>query len=613
MNPVAELESPAVSKRPDFPQRSGLARHGALLVVAIAAVIYCTGMIGPPSLMDDVDSAQAQIARNMLASGDFVSARMDGVLYLEKSPLIYWLMAGSFRIFGLHDWAARIPIALGTILLCWLTFRIANWAFGEPAGLYAGLTMTSSVGLYIFTRVLIPDVLLTLAITLALFSYHRALEPDEERHWHWALTAGAAVGIGVLLKGLIAIVFPVGAELAYLAVTRQLFLCNTWRRLHPLASLSVAVAIAAPWHVLATLRNPPHFYFSMMSRPGEYHGFFWFYFFNEHILRFLNRRYPHDYNTVPVALFWILNLVWLFPFVFYLPGVIRQPFRADDRAGRMRILALCWIAVVIVFFSFSTTQEYYSMPIYPALALLIGSTSTLKDRWQGIARRSLSAVCALCGIACLFLLWTVRNLPAPGDIAQALSIAGPGGRYTLSMGHALDLTVGSFAYLRLPLAIAGIAFVGGAVCALLLKRKYVPVALACMMLMFFQAAHLALVVFDPYLSSHKLAADLKNAAPGQLISDGAYYNFASAWFYSDQKVLILNGRVNNLVYGSYAPGSPDVFINDAEFKQLWNSPQRYYMIGRRSDITHVEDIAGQNRWFVLDQSGAKYLVSNIKP
>ena len=613
MNPVAELESPTVSAHADFSQKWGLARHGALLVVAIAALVYCSGMISPPSLMDDVDAVEAQIARNMLTSGDFVTARLDGVPYLEKSPMIYWLMAGAFRIFGPHDWAARIPIALGAILLCWLTFRIAKWAFGDSGGLHAGLTMASCVGLYIFTRVLIPDVLLTLAISLALFSYHRALEPNEERHWQWALLAGFAIGIGILLKGLIAIVFPVGAELAYLAATRQLFLRSTWRRLHPFASLGVALAIAAPWHVLATLRNPPHFYFSMVSRPGEYHGFFWFYFFNEHILRFLNKRYPRDYNTVPLALFWILNLVWLFPFVFYLPGVIRQRFTTDDRAGRMRILALCWIAVVMVFFSFSTTQEYYSMPIYPAVALLIGSASTLKGRWQGIATRMLAVVCVVCGIACLSILWIVRGLPAPGDIAQALRIAGAGGRYTLSMGHALDLTLGSFAYLRLPLAIAGIALVGGAACALLLKRKYIPVALACMMLMFFQAAHLALVVFDPYLSTHKLVADLKTAKPGKMISNGAYYTFSSAWFYSDQKVLILNGRVNNLVYGSYAPGTPDVFIDDAEFKQLWSSPQRYYLLTRRSDVARIEDLAGKDRWFVLDESGAKYLISNFKP
>ena len=613
MNPVAELESPRVS--PDagsYPQR-GLARHGALLVVAIAAVIYCSGMISPPSLMDDVDAVEAQIARNMLTSGDYVTARLDGVPYLEKSPLIYWLMAGSFRIFGPHDWAARIPIALGAILLCWLTFRIANWAYGDPAGLYAGLAMASSVGLYIFTRVLIPDVLLTLAITLALFSYHRALEPEEERHWQWALTAGVAIGFGVLLKGLIAIVFPVGAELAYLAVTRQLFEREAWRRLHPLVSCAVVLAIAAPWHLLATLRNPPYLYFSMASRPGEYHGFFWFYFFNEHILRFLNRRYPRDYNTVPVALFWILNLVWLFPFVFYLPGVVRQRFATDDRAGRMRILALCWIAVVMVFFSFSTTQEYYSMPIYPAVALLIGSASMLKGRWQQIVARVSAAFCAVCGIACLSILWVVRGFPAPGDIAHALKIAGSGGRYTLSMGHALDLTLASFAYLRLPLAIAGMAFVGGAACALLLKRNYVPVVLACMMLMFFQAAHLALVVFDPYLSTHKLALDLKHAQPGALVSDGAYYTFSSAWLYSDQKVLILNGRVNNLVYGSYAPGTPDVFIDDAKFKQLWSLPQRYYLLARRSDIAHLEDLAGKDRWFILDESGAKYLISNFKP
>ena len=92
-----------------------------------AAAIYLVACISPPALMDDVDAVQAQIARNMLDSGDWVTARLDGVAYLEKSPLVYWMMAISFAMFGVHDWAARLPIALSAILLAWLTNRIGRY------------------------------------------------------------------------------------------------------------------------------------------------------------------------------------------------------------------------------------------------------------------------------------------------------------------------------------------------------------------------------------------------------------------------------------------------------------------------------------------------------
>ena len=103
----------------------------------------------------------------------------------------------------------------------------------------------------------------------------------------------------------------------------------------------------------------------MHSAPGEYHGFLWFYFINEQLLRFLNLRYPRDYNTVPRVWFWLLHLVWLFPWSVYFPAACKLSFRPVDRAGRTRLLALCWTGFVLVFFTFSTTQEYYSMPCYP--------------------------------------------------------------------------------------------------------------------------------------------------------------------------------------------------------------------------------------------------------
>src|SRR5437899_3019547 len=136
-------------------------------------------MYSPPHLMDDVDAVQAQISRNMLESGDWVTARLNDVPYLEKAPLIYWLAASSFRVFGVRDWAARLPLALAVVVLCWTTMRFGIWAFGRGAGFYSGLVLSTSVGLFLFTRIIIPDAMLTLAITVALWSFLRALDDGE--------------------------------------------------------------------------------------------------------------------------------------------------------------------------------------------------------------------------------------------------------------------------------------------------------------------------------------------------------------------------------------------------------------------------------------------------
>ena len=288
-------------------------RRAELVVLLVAAAIYLVSVLAPPFLMDDVDAVQATIAKNMLSSGDWVTARLDGVKYLEKSPLIYWMMATSFAIFGVADWAARLPIGLSILALCSVTFRMGRWAFDELTGFYAGLIMATGIGLFLFTRILIPDVSLTLTIALALWGFLRALDQDELHPRRWACTMGAAIGTGLLLKGLIAALFPVAAAFVYLLLTHQLFVRRTWQRLYPVSSLAILLAIGLPWHVLATLRNPPYFDWTMKSEPGHYRGFFWFYFLNEHVFRFLNMRFPRDYNTVPRHLFWGFHLVWFFP------------------------------------------------------------------------------------------------------------------------------------------------------------------------------------------------------------------------------------------------------------------------------------------------------------
>jgi 4-amino-4-deoxy-L-arabinose transferase-like glycosyltransferase len=577
------------------------AKHYDLLVCLFAAAVYLTACISPPALMDDVDAVQAQIARNMLDSGDWVTARLNGIAYLEKSPLVYWMMAVSFVMFGVDDWAARLPIGLSAIALAWLTNRMGRWAFGAAAGFYAGLTIATCIGLFLFTRILIPDVILTLTIALAMWALLRALDPDERRPRVWAYTFSAAIGTGLLLKGLIAVLFPVAAAALYLLVTKQLR--SVWR-LRPVEGAVIVLLIAAPWHVLATLRNPPYLDLTPRSEPGQYHGFFWFYFLNEHVFRFLNMRHPRDYNTVPRHLFWLFHLLWLFPWSAFLPGLVKLSYRPVDRAGRMRLLAALWAGFVLVFFTFSTTQEYYSMPVYPALALLLGCSMGEYDSWTRGGAKVLAGISAAAALAITAILWHVRNLPTPGDISNALT-SNPEA-YTLSLGHMGDLTLASFAYLRLPLVVAGIAFVIGSVGAWRMRF----IAIAAMMVLFLNAARLALVVFDPYLSSRAHAAALSSAPPGQLIVDNQYYTFSSVFFYTDRRALLLNGRVTNLEYGSHAPGAPDVFINDSEFAKLWRKPERYYVLVEKPALKRFEQLVGKEALELVKESGGKYLLTN---
>jgi 4-amino-4-deoxy-L-arabinose transferase-like glycosyltransferase len=584
--------------------------RNTIVIGIIASVVFLGSIFSPPHLMDDVDAVQAQISRNMLGSGDWVTPRLNGVSYLEKSPLGYWLSATSYGIFGVHDWAGRLPLALGVVALCIATLRFGIWAFGSETGMYSGLVLSTSAGLFLFTRIVIPDALLTLSLTLGLWSFARALDPDEKRSGVWPVVLGACLGGGLLLKGLIAVVFPVGTALLYLAFTHQLSAPDTWRRLRPPLALLIMVLVAVPWYVMATLRNPPYFDFTMHSGPGQYHGFFWFYFFNEHVLRFLNLRYPRDYNTVPRLWFWLFHLVWLFPWSLYGAAALRLKFKPSDRAGRTRILAVCWIAVVLVFFSFSTTQEYYSMPTYPAFALLLGSAMSTGSAW---VRRGSIAIAVIASTALGVIgsiLWRVWSLPTPGDISSAL-VQHPE-LYTLSLGHMGDLTLQSFAYLRLPLALAAAAaLLGAAGIAVYRKQKSVQFfVVALMMVVFLRAAHVAMIAFDPYLGSQALAEALMVAPPGKLIEADAYYAFSSVFFYTNRRALLWNGRTGNLEYGSYAPGAPNVFIDDTELQHLWCSGDRFYLLAYENDMPRVQQAVGTATTYVVKRSGGKCLLTN---
>jgi 4-amino-4-deoxy-L-arabinose transferase-like glycosyltransferase len=585
------------------------ARYIAILCL-IGAATFFSCIFSPPHLMDDVDAAQAQLARNMLRSGDWVTGQLDGVIFLDKAPLKYWSTASLYAVLGVHDWVARLPTALSVILLAVVVFKIFEWAGSEESGFYAGLAISTSIGLFLFTRIVIPDVVLTLAFAICVSMFLRVVEgPGNSLKWSCSLYA--ALACAVLLKGLIGLLFPLGIFAMYLAITRALFERETWKRLISVPGLLLFCAIAVPWHVLAILRNPPYFDWTLNPGPHfayQYRGFFWFYFINDQLLRFLNNRWPRDYNTVPRLWFWLYHIIWFFPWSFFLAALRKADFQLSSREGRLRVMCVIWILVVMIFFMFSTTQEYYSMPIYPALALLIGSAmnsgrATLR---QGI--KVAGVICAVAALAAAFILFKTLGLPTPGDIASALSQNQD--VYTLSLGHMTDLTMRAFAYLRLPLALAALAFVIGAITPWVPKTQQAYLLIAVMLVCFFQAARIAMISFDPSLSSAPLADVLNRAPKGTLISNGAYYTFSSVYFYTDYPALILNGRETNLEYGSYAPDGSRVFIGDQDFVTLWSNPKRCYVATEDDKLPGLRKLVGTSPMYLLASAGGKSIWSN---
>jgi hypothetical protein len=248
------------------------------------------------------------------------------------------------------------------------------------------------------------------------------------------------------------------------------------------------------------------------------------------------------------------------------------------------------------------------MPCYPAFALLIGSAIAMNVRMLLFGNRLLTVLCSIAAVAAFAILFAVRHVPTPGDISQALS-SNPAA-YTLSLGHMLDLTLKSFAYLRVPLALAAFAFLFGAIGTVRTGSKNVYVTVALMMVVFFHAARLAMIDFDPYLSSRPLVNKLEQSPPGNLIVDHHYYWFSSVFFYTDRTALLLNGRFNNLEYGSYAPNSPNVFLDDSQFQEIWQKRDRCYIFARKEAVSHLESLVGSNQLNMLEESGGKVLLTN---
>jgi 4-amino-4-deoxy-L-arabinose transferase-like glycosyltransferase len=663
-------------------------------VVVLWVAFYASFALVMPRLLDDADSVHSEVAREMLLRRDYVTLYANGIRYLEKAPLLYWGMAACLKVFALLGFtsatartvAVRLPLAFTVLALALVCESLARRMFHSArAGLYAALILLSSFGIFIFTRITIPDAMVCLWISTAMWCSWRTEEldgtprhPARERALRWCCWEFAAsCALNVLTKGLIGVVFPVAAVAIYLWLTRGWE--RAWTRvkaLSPWSSLLVFLAMAAPWHVLAGLANPTqghptHFRFVHwhwivpLPTDGNVHGWFWFYFMNEHVLRYLNLRVPRDYDTVPLVIFWGLCLVWMMPwsaFGFKAIGWAlplrsekwRSQFRRHDLPLRRRglMLLVVWAAFVLLFFAFSTRQEYYVLPAIPAVAVLIAGWLQFADSYRPAPSKKNPAkrVFAATGMGhdaavgliatgeaaahCTAVLLALGVVFAAVSVVVLLHAHTPAGHpdlarllsehpndYAMSMGHFLDLNAEALGLFRLPLILAAVSLVFGPLISWVLRRRALPHAANYVMAAgafgFLLAAHIGLQRFAPVISSAQLAeAIAPQVKPQDMVAiHGEYESGSTLGFYlkrpaaPGQEIHILEGRSSNLWYGSFFPDAPKIFETPESFRAKWNGPQRIFLWQSLTDPPNKLP-AVDGPVYVIAKGGGKEIVSN---
>ena len=623
-----------------------------LLLGAIFLAVYCGSLFSPP-LLDDVDSAHAQAAQHMADTGDLITSKIDGIRYIEKPPLPYWVVAASFKLFGENTFATHLPNTLAMLGLIWLAWLWARRVWGARAGLYAGLGVLTSIGPFLFTRFIIPEAELSLFLLIALYGLISGLEDNRPLRFYWAY---AGVALATLTKGLIAPVFFIGAAVPYLLLTGQ---WRRWRDLKPVSGTLLYLLIAAPWHILCGLYNTDQGN-PVGNHPtlGNVHGFFYFYFVNEHFLRFFGLRYPHDYNKMPWAMYWLAHLVWLFPWSLFLPAALYAAWKTrrgwmqhlhrdagqtvdfyldhairEDVASyvarlkfRVRTIWLLGLfsAWTLLFFSISTNQEYYTFPVWPPLFILIAgivagieenrapegapedSNSLLSTAWLTGAQAAFAVIGLLSAIALSWGLWVSRNLPYVSDIGTLLAHRGVGD-YTLSMSHLFDLTGASFAALRLPAALAGIALLVGPAAGWVLRLKKnhlaATISISLTAAVFLIAAHIAFARFAPMLSSKQMADTIiAKGSPNDTFiiygdeSDGSSVIFYTHNFLKSPLALIVtqpcgqHGEGSTLLWGSCYPDAPKIDISEDELSKIWGTGDRKWIFAEDVNQNKVEKL-----------------------
>ncbi len=492
------------------------------------------------------EAMYALIPREMLATGSWFTPLLNGVPYLDKPQLLYWLNLLSYKIFGVSDWAARLPTLGLTLGEVWFAYLVGRRLLGREAAWLGGFALLSCIGFFALHLQILTDHLITFTLAASLYFL---LRWQEEPGWRWAAPFFLCLVAGFLSKGFIGVVFPVLIGGLYAWQVRQ---PGILRLFWSPPGLALAAALLLPWFVGAELAHP---------------GFLRFQIVNEQILRFLGQRQPPDITPFSLPGFWLFLGIWLMPWTFLLPEALWRFWRETRPGGAVDLrarLLLIWPAVILVFFTLSSSRiEYYSLPAFPPLALIVGWRLT---RYLEAGSRSLALPLlglGLLGLGTLFLLPYLEQLCA-------------GNRREFSGMFELILPLAKPVTWMVP-AIA----LTGALAGMLRRARLAVACYGALALVLVYFTFGSLRVIAPLLSDQMPGEYLsRRAAPADLVIMEQIEEFeygSSLAFYAQHHILMV--KRHNLPQFPYpVPPDQNYLITPEHLQDLWQGPRRVYLL-----------------------------------
>ncbi|MFZ2223519.1 MAG: phospholipid carrier-dependent glycosyltransferase, partial [Candidatus Deferrimicrobium sp.] len=372
-----------------------MSRRAVALFFLSVAVVYYSGL-GTIPLLEPDEGRYAEIPREMLVRGDFVTPHLNGVVYLEKPPLFYWGNALSFALFGESEFTARLFTATASIAGVLLTYWMGTVLAGPRTGLFSAMVLCTSLYHYVIGRINTLDMTLAVTMIVAIFPAFLYLSGKRQsRRYLFLSYVGAALAF--LAKGLIGIVFPAAILLLWMMLSRR---HREIGKAISLPGLALFLAIALPWVILVQRSNP---------------DFLWFFFVREHFLRFTTKIH-HHYE--PFWFFLPFVIGGMLPWLAFARRAVRAAWseRGEYFLAEDRRFLFCWVLFVLLFFSFSGSKLItYVTPLFPPLAILFGRALDLwADREDGSVRcRAPLALAAILAAVIVFFPPFTRHAIEP--------------------------------------------------------------------------------------------------------------------------------------------------------------------------------------------------------
>lgn len=563
----------------------------------VAGALYVIGL-GRAPFLDPPEGIHAQIAWEMLQHGDWITPHLNGVPYFDKPPLLYWLMAASFALLGPTEGAARLWSAVPAVAVAVLTARIGLWLGSARVGLLAGLMVTANLEVFLFARLVKPDLLFVALILLAFCGFILHYLEGGRR---WLLLFYGALGLSVLAKDLMGAVGPLVAVAVFLALTGE---GRRWSQWAPWGGIALLLAITVPWFALMEWRN---------------RGFLWYTIVDNHLLNVARQRvYPDEDVPLTALEFLGVTAAGFFPWVLALPWALERAFRRpwETPEARMWLLLGLWGAGALAVFTLSPFKlPHYGLPAFPALALLVARAwSDAVDAARGAPARAALLVPPLvaAGLIGLLTLAVWRGLvPLP---AAGLGVADVSARNMAARGQETpDLSLALFAPLFGTIGIIFSLGAAGVGAALWRRRPIIGVgALLATMIAFLPVAAEGFTSFARSRSVRPVteALALRAGAADVLAHEGALENSASALIALGRPVKIVNGLQSNLAFGSTFPEARGVFWDTRTLARAWAGEQRVFLLSTVGPARSVVRELPRERVHLLASGGGRWLYSN---